>query len=118
MQGARYALLAATEGIANAFAVAHPTKTVPEDYGKAAEKDGLFLLAETDGMFPAAAVEATRALNVHNRFVFHGPWPKTNHGFVVRGDDAVPEVASGRAQARAAAAQFFMQLATKWEEAK
>jgi hypothetical protein len=78
---------------------------------------GLFLLAETDGMFPAAKVAETRALlGGAAQFVFEGPWPGTNHGFVVRGDDAVPAVAAAREAARAAAAKFFLALLPVWEE--
>jgi dienelactone hydrolase len=117
--GARYALLAAcgAEPLADAFGVAHPTKTSPADYA-GASVPGLFLLAETDGMFPPAAVEETKALlKGKGHFKFEGPWPGTNHGFVVRGDDGVPEVQKAREEARAAAAGFYKELAAAWAAA-
>jgi dienelactone hydrolase len=117
--GARYALLAAcgAEPLADAFGVAHPTKTAPQDY-VGASVPGLFLLAETDGMFPAPAVEQTKALlEGKGHFVFKGPWAGTSHGFVVRGDDSVPEVQKAREEARAAAATFYKELAAAWAEA-
>ena len=120
--GARYALLAASgsRAVADAWGVAHPTKTAPSDYADAANSSGapgLFLLAETDGMFPAAKVAETRELLAGKpEYVFEGPWPGTNHGFVVRGDDGVAAVAEARAAARAAAAKFFAKMLARWAE--
>ena len=62
--GARFALLAGGGGGADAWAVAHPTKTAPADYAAIAAMGvpGLFLLAETDGMFPKEKVGVTSEL--------------------------------------------------------
>jgi dienelactone hydrolase len=90
--GARYAMLGATGAppAVDAFAVAHPSRTTPEEYGATATP-GLFLLAETDAMFMPPAVEAVRALGAAGHdFAFAGPYVGTNHGFAARGDDADP----------------------------
>jgi dienelactone hydrolase len=116
--GARYAVLAAhgPHPLVDAWAVAHPTKTSPPDYAAAAPVPGLFLLAETDGMFPATAVAETRELlEGKGTYVFEGPYKGTSHGFVVRGDDSIPEVAEGRAAARAATAAFAKSQMASWQ---
>ena len=115
--GARYAVLAAhgPHALVDAWAVAHPTKTSPSDYAAAAPVPGLFLLAETDGMFPPEALAETRELlEGKGDYEFQGPYPGTSHGFVVRGDDSVPAVAAGRAAARAAAAAFAQRQMAVW----
>ena len=120
--GARYAVLAAhaPHPLVDAWGVAHPTKTSPADFAAAAPVPGLLLLAETDGMFPPEALAETRALleaaggAEHD---FQGPYPGTAHGFVVRGDEAVPAVAAGRAAARAAAAAFAQRQLAAWAKA-
>jgi len=121
--GARYAVLAAhgPHPLVDAFGVAHPTKTSPKDYIAASQAGipGLFLLAETDGMFSPEAVAETKAgvAGSQATYVFEGPYPGTNHGFVVRGDDSVPAVAEGRAAARAAIPAFFKKIQAQWTTA-
>lgn len=121
--GARYAVLPAhgPTPLVDAFGVAHPTKTSPKDYIAASEAGvpGLFLLAETDGMFSPEAVAETKEGVAGSKatYVFEGPYPGTNHGFVVRGDDSVPAVAEGRAAARAAIPAFFKQIQAQWTTA-
>jgi dienelactone hydrolase len=115
--GARYAVLAAhgPHPLVDAWGVAHPTKTSPADFAGAVPVPGLLLLAETDGMFPPEALAETRALlEGKGEYDFQGPFAGTAHGFVVRGDEAVPAVAAGRAAARAAAAAFAQRQLAAW----
>lgn len=118
--GGRYAILlshrggAAATGVpadalprVAAFVAAHPSSVaVPGDL-TAIAAPGLFLCAESDGMFPRAAV----ALAVRETARVGGGgavrvFPGTAHGFVVRGGAAIPRVVEARAAAVGAMAEF------------
>jgi len=90
-----------------AFVAAHPSSVaVPHDL-TAIQLPGLFLCAETDGMFPKAAVALARRETAR---VGGGGgvevYPGTAHGFVVRGGAAVPAIVAARDAAVGAMAAF------------
>lgn len=90
-----------------AIVAAHPSSVaVPGDL-TAMQAPGLFLCAESDGMFPPRAVAlAGRELarvGGGSRVVVY---PGTAHGFVVRGGAAVPAIVAARREAVTAMAEF------------
>lgn len=114
--GARFAILAcgtglaSGEALADAFAVAHPTRVaVPKDI-EALTRPGIFLCAEIDEAFTPENVAESKAITAAKTaadaklaFEFKH-YPGTKHGFAVRGDDSTLEA---RNDALAAGCAFF-----------
>lgn len=114
--GARFAILACGTGLAagaalaDAFAVAHPTRVaVPKDI-EALTRPGIFLCAEIDEAFTPANVADAKAITAAKTAADAGliyefkHYPGTKHGFAVRGDDTTLEA---RNDALASGCAFF-----------
>jgi dienelactone hydrolase len=110
--GGRYSTRAAISGLVDASAVAHPSFISPGEFN-ALRTPSLFLCAETDGQFPAAAAdEVEAALKAAGAPAEFRRYAGTSHGFAVRPPpgDAAAEAARDDAAA-ATAAHFRRHLA-------
>jgi len=112
--GGRYSLLSSYGEIpiVDGFAVAHPSRTVANDYIHA-NTPGLFLLAETDSSFPAEVVEEVKTLCKDKDFTFCGPYLSTQHGYAIRGSDEDPLIAFARQDSIEQLAKFLEYVANK-----
>jgi len=112
--GGRYSLLSSygDSPLVDGFVVAHPSRTVANDYIHA-NTPGLFLLAEIDSSFPAEVVAEVKSLCKDKDFTFCGPYPSTNHGYAIRGSDDDPLVAFARQDSIQQLSKFLEYIANK-----